>query len=67
MKQARAVVDYYAATPEQARTSLQFDNAILGMFGAWDSCREILQKLMLQLKSKDSQINNYFTFDCGFN
>ncbi len=31
------------------------------MFGAWDNCREILQKLMLQLKSKDSRISNYFT------
>ena len=61
LKQARAVVDYYVATPEQARSSIQFDNAILAMFGAWDSCREVLQNLMLQLKSKDSQINNYFT------
>lgn len=56
LKQARAVVDYYVATPEQARSSIQFDNAILAMFGAWDSCREVLQNLMLQLKSKDSQI-----------
>lgn len=61
LKQARAVVDYYVVTPEQTRTSVQLDQAILAMFGAWDSCREILQKLMLQLKSKDSQINNYFT------
>ncbi|HAV3591050.1 TPA: GGDEF domain-containing protein [Acinetobacter baumannii] len=61
LKQARAIVDYYVATPEQARSSIQFDNAILAMFGAWDSCREVLQNLMLQLKSKDSQINNYFT------
>ncbi|TPS95808.1 GGDEF domain-containing protein, partial [Acinetobacter baumannii] len=61
LKQARAVVDYYVATPEQARSSIQFDNAILAMFGAWDSRREVLQNLMLQLKSKDSQINNYFT------
>ncbi len=50
LKQARAVVDYYVATPEQARSSIQFDNAILAMFGAWDSCREVLQNLMLQLK-----------------
>lgn len=61
LRQARRVVDYYSETPYGARTSLQMDNAILGMFGVWDSCREILQKLMLQLKSKDSRISNYFT------
>ncbi|MDD9315086.1 GGDEF domain-containing protein [Acinetobacter lactucae] len=61
LKQARHVVDYYGETPYAARTSVQMDNAILGMFGAWDQCREILQKLMLQLKSKDSRISNYFT------
>ncbi|WPP55141.1 GGDEF domain-containing protein [Acinetobacter pittii] len=61
LRQARHVVDYYGETPYAARTSVQLDNAILGMFGAWDSCREILQKLMLQLKSKDSRISNYFT------
>lgn len=61
LRQARNVVDYYGETPSGARTSIQMDNAILGMFGAWDNCREILQKLMLQLKSKDSRISNYFT------
>ncbi|MGV2454104.1 GGDEF domain-containing protein [Acinetobacter seifertii] len=61
LKRARTVVDDYVATPQQARTSEKLDNAILAMFGAWDSCRDVLQKLMLQLKSKDSQINNYFT------
>ncbi len=61
LRQARRVVDYYGETPYTARTSVQLDNAILGMFGAWDNCREILQKLMLQLKSKDSRISNYFT------
>ncbi|MEQ1451982.1 GGDEF domain-containing protein [Acinetobacter seifertii] len=61
LKRARTVVDNYVATPKQARTSEKLDNAILAMFGAWDSCRDVLQKLMLQLKSKDSQINNYFT------
>ncbi|NUF11834.1 GGDEF domain-containing protein [Acinetobacter oleivorans] len=61
LRQARRVVDYYGETPYGARTSVQMDNAILGMFGVWDHCREILQKLMLQLKSKDSRISNYFT------
>ncbi|MDR6796812.1 GGDEF domain-containing protein [Acinetobacter calcoaceticus] len=61
LRQARHVVDYYGEIPYGARTSVQMDNAILGMFGAWDNCREILQKLMLQLKSKDSRISNYFT------
>lgn len=61
LKQARRVVDYYGETSYEARTSVQMDNAILGMFGVWDNCREILQKLMLQLKSKDSRISNYFT------
>ncbi|MFW1922127.1 GGDEF domain-containing protein [Acinetobacter geminorum] len=61
LRQARRVVDYYGETPYGARTSIQMDNAILGMFGVWDNCREILQKLMLQLKSKDSRISNYFT------
>ncbi len=61
LRQARRVVDYYGETPYAARTSVQLDNAILGMFGVWDNCREILQKLMLQLKSKDSRISNYFT------
>ncbi|MCH2071063.1 GGDEF domain-containing protein [Acinetobacter pittii] len=61
LRQARRVVDYYGETPYAVRTSIQMDNAIVGMFGVWDHCREILQKLMLQLKSKDSRISNYFT------
>ncbi len=61
LRHARRVVDYYGETPYESRTSIQMDNAILGMFGVWDNCREILQKLMLQLKSKDSRISNYFT------
>ncbi|QER38331.1 GGDEF domain-containing protein [Acinetobacter suaedae] len=61
LAQARITVDAYALIPPHQRTSLQFDQAILSMFAAWDEARELLNKLMIQSKSKDSKISNYFT------
>lgn len=61
LAQARITVDAYALIPPHQRTSLQFDQAILSMFTAWDKARELLNKWMILSESKDSKISNYFT------
>ncbi len=43
---ARGQVDAYLALPAKERTSVQMDQAIQGMFAAWDSCRAMLQRLI---------------------
>jgi len=61
LAQARTVVDAYADTPKDQRTSIQFDRAILSMFDVWDESRELLKWLMVQSNSKNSKMSNYFT------
>lgn len=58
--QARTEVDIYIQLPYQQRTSKQFDHAILSMFAVWDKNRDFLKLLMTQVKSKDSNMSNYF-------
>ncbi|WDZ51407.1 GGDEF domain-containing protein [Acinetobacter vivianii] len=61
LAQARTVVDAYADTSKDQRTSIQFDRAILSMFDVWDESRELLKWLMVQSNSKNSKMSNYFT------
>ncbi|WP_445117124.1 GGDEF domain-containing protein [Acinetobacter sp. WZC-1] len=59
LRSARTVVDAYLAMPQAARTSAQMDRAILSLFNAWDSCRAIFKQLIVQSKSKNSEVTNY--------
>lgn len=55
----RKQIDAYIATPIEARTSIQMDHAIRSMFYAWDSCRVILQQLIIDSKRKNSGVTDY--------
>lgn len=56
---ARKQVDIYIATPKDARTATAMDHAIRSMFRAWDSCRVILQQLIIDSKQKNSEVTDY--------
>ncbi|UUM28364.1 GGDEF domain-containing protein [Acinetobacter colistiniresistens] len=58
---ARRIVDAYATTPQNKRTSKQYDHAILSMFRVWDESREFLTWLLVRSNSKNSSMSNYFT------
>ncbi|WP_333975936.1 GGDEF domain-containing protein [Acinetobacter colistiniresistens] len=58
---ARHIVDAYANTPQNERTSTQYDHAILSMFRVWDESREFLTWLLVRSNSKNSSMSNYFT------
>lgn len=58
---ARQHVDKYIETPFQQRQSSQLDTAIVSMFGAWDSCHELLKNVVMQSQSKDGGISDYYT------
>ncbi|ENX33047.1 hypothetical protein F889_02978 [Acinetobacter colistiniresistens] len=58
---ARHIVDAYANTPHNERTSKQYDHAILSMFSVWDESREFLTWLLVRSNSKNSSMSNYFT------
>ncbi|MBJ9983989.1 GGDEF domain-containing protein [Acinetobacter sp. S40] len=61
LKIARDLVDEYAALPDISRTSVQYDHAVLAMFAAWDSYREILRAFVIQRNSVDNQLSDYIT------
>lgn len=56
---ARKHVDAYLALPKEKRTVQQMDQAILGMFGAWDSCRTLLQQLVMDSKKRNKEVTDY--------
>ena len=58
---ARKQIDDYIFLAKEARTSGQMDDAILGMFAAWDSCRVIFRQLVIESKHKNSEVTNYAT------
>ncbi|RZG71143.1 GGDEF domain-containing protein [Acinetobacter wuhouensis] len=56
---ARKHVDVYLALPKEKRTVQQMDQAIFGMFGAWDSCRVLLQQLVMDSKKRNKEVTDY--------
>ena len=56
---ARKHVDAYLALSKEKRTVQQMDQAILGMFGAWDSCRTLLQQLVMDSKKRNKEVTDY--------
>ena len=59
--QGREKVDAYIATPYDLRKSEQLDLAILTMFDAWDSGYDLLKKVVMASKSRESSVGNYYT------
>ena len=57
----REKVDEYIATPYDVRTSEQLDLTILTMFDAWDNSYDLLKKVVMTSKSRESSIGNYYT------
>lgn len=56
---ARGQVDAYLALSAKERTSVQMDQAIQGMFAAWDSGRAMLQRLINDSKKINSDVTDY--------
>ena len=56
----RQSVDQYLATNTAERQAKQLDHAILDMFDVWDSAHDVLKNVVMQSKSKDSEIAGYY-------
>lgn len=56
---ARKHVDAYLALSKEKRTVQQMDQTILGMFSAWDSCRVLLQQLVMDSKKRNKEVTDY--------
>ncbi|EZQ11285.1 GGDEF domain-containing protein [Acinetobacter sp. Ver3] len=61
LAEGRKQVDHYISLPFAERTPEALDQAILTMFNAWDSSHDLLKKLVMQSKSKDSSMGHYYT------
>lgn len=61
LKNARDIADHYIESPEQRRSTKQFDYAIQQMYLAWGSIREILENFMMNSVGKTSELSNYYT------
>lgn len=59
LAKARRKVDAYLALPVDQRTEPEMDASIQQMFIAWDSGRNILQDLIIELKTKNSEVTDY--------
>jgi diguanylate cyclase (GGDEF)-like protein len=56
---ARKQVDAYLALSVKQRTATQMDQAIQGMFSAWNSCRTLLQALINNSKKINDDVTDY--------
>ena len=61
LSEARAQVDHYISLPYVERDSETLDQSILAMFNAWDKSHDLLKKLVIKSKSKDSSMGHYYT------
>lgn len=61
LNNARKQIDAYIFLTRELRTSGQMDDAILGMFGAWDSCRLIFRQLVIESKHKNNEVTDFAT------
>ncbi|WP_180041139.1 diguanylate cyclase [Acinetobacter sp. YH12100] len=57
----RAQVDAYTQMPRQLRSAQELDQAILAMFAAWDSCREILRGVVIASDSSSTHLYRYIS------
>lgn len=61
LKKGRAQVDAYTRMPRQQRSAQELDQAILAMFAAWESCRELLRDVAVASDSSSTPLNNYIS------
>jgi len=61
LKKGRAQVDAYTRMPRQQRSAQELDQAILAMFAAWESCRELLRDVAVASDSSSTSLNNYIS------
>lgn len=59
LKKGRAQVDAYTQIPRQLRSAEELDQAILAMFAAWDSCREVLRGVVVASDRSSTQLSRY--------
>ncbi|MFV5405095.1 GGDEF domain-containing protein [Acinetobacter sp. 228] len=61
LKKGRAQVDAYTRMPRQQRNAQEMDQAILAMFAAWESCRELLRGVAMTSDSSSTHLKNYIS------
>lgn len=61
LKKGRAQVDAYTRMPRQQRSAQEMDQAILAMFAAWESCRELLRGVAITSDSSSTHLKNYIS------
>jgi diguanylate cyclase (GGDEF)-like protein len=61
LAQGRHAVDVYSALPRSERSARQLDQAIQQMFKAWDSCKAIIENVLVHSKAKGTSVSDYYT------
>ncbi len=63
LAQGRDAVDAYAALPRSERSAGQLDQAIQHMFKAWDSCKAIIENVLVhsEVEAKETSVSDYYT------
>lgn len=61
LAQGRNAVDAYGALPRSERSAKQLDQAIQHMFKAWDSCKGIIENVLVHSEAKGTSVSDYYT------
>ncbi|GAA5186360.1 GGDEF domain-containing protein [Acinetobacter kookii] len=61
LAQGRNAVDAYGALPRSERRAWQLDQAIQHMFKAWDSCKGIIENVLVHSEAKGTSVSDYYT------
>lgn len=61
LAQGRHAVDVYSALPRSERSARQLDQAIQQMFKAWDSCKGIIENVLVHSEAKGTSVSDYYT------
>jgi diguanylate cyclase (GGDEF)-like protein len=61
LAQGRNAVDAYGALPRSERSARQLDQAIQHMFKAWDSCKGIIENVLVHSEAKGTSVSDYYT------
>ena len=61
LAQGRHAVDVYSALPRSERSARQLDQAIQQMFKAWDSCKAIIENVLVHSEAKGTSVSDYYT------
>ena len=61
LAQGRHAVDVYSALPRSERSARQLDQAIQQMFKAWDSCKAIIENVLVHSEAEGTSVSDYYT------